>query len=237
MEAKVLIFTALAFLVSCSEIPVNQTLNPDKFYRRDMIVSVDGHVSEGAIVVPSKEKHLFKIEARGDLDLFTLQTCHREWTKERAWNVETRRRLFWKRKIEHKSKVDFEYKPTRLEKGYCPIQLGGFEKSKGRHSWAFIDFETPEAKLPAVVSCNGSEYNSRGVTVCQSKKGLKQLITFPVEVKVNPPAKCPLSKTEGKIFKYNIPKGRCVFAFKEKNGTRIHRLTTLDYEDILIRSL
>ena len=104
-----------------------------------------------------------------------------------------------------------------------------------------MDFETPEAKLPAVVSCNGSEYNSRGVTVCQSKKGLTQLITFPVEVEVDPPGNCPLRKTpgkiSGKIFKYKIPRGRCVFAFKEKAGERIHRLTTLGYEDILIRSL
>ena len=53
---KKLIFLGLALLVSCSEIPVKQTLNPDKFYRRDMIVSIDGHSAEGAIVVPAAKK-------------------------------------------------------------------------------------------------------------------------------------------------------------------------------------
>lgn len=239
MEKKIkkLILGSLIFLTGCSGVPITQSLNPDTFYRRDMLLEVDGAKSEGTIVVTPRDKHHFKIKAPGQLDLFTLETCHRDWTKERAWKVETKRRLFWKRKIEKKQEVEFTYIPTDLEKGYCPIKLGGYDKANGRHSWAFIDFYTPEATLEAVVQCNGEQLKSPGVSVCQSRKGLHQVISFPVVVKVNPSSGCSLGKTEGKTFKFNMARGRCVYAFGEKEGAkRVHRLTTLGYESILIRS-
>lgn len=233
----VVILYLISLLTGCSEIPVNQNLNPDTFYRRDMVLEVDGIKGDGTMVAPYKTEHSFKVVSAGDLDLFTLETCHRDWTKERAWKVVTKKRLFWKKKIEKKREVDFTYKPTELEKGYCPIKLGGYDKSNGRHSWAFIDFKTPGETLQADVQCNGDQYKSTGVSVCQSRKGLKQVITFPVVVQVKPAANCSLGKVEGKVFKFNIAGGRCVYAFMEKGGARrVHRLTTLGYESILIRS-
>jgi len=229
------LLVAIAHISSCSQIPIQQELKSDVFYKRDMIITINGQSFEGTTVVPKAKKYSYHVQSRGELNMFTFQTCHREWTKESAWNVvKVKRRLFWKKKIDVKNQVKFDYVPTALERSYCPVSLGGYEKSLGRHSWGFIDHKTDLEKLPGKVNCNGSEYKSSGVTVCQARNGLIQLISFNDNVKVYSMGSCSLGASEGKIFKYKMPKGRCVFLFQTKTGEK-HRLTTLGYEKILIR--
>lgn len=224
-------------LSSCSTSHIRQQLSINTHYKRDMILSVDGHEGEGVLVVPEKDIHKFHVQARGDLDLFTLTTCHRDWTKDRAWNVKTKSGLFgWNKKI-HENQVKFDLKLNELEKNdFCLIELGGYEKEKGRHSWAIIDVQTEETNLPAYVFCNGSEYQSKGVTVCQSRNGLNQGIKFEVDVLTDPDKECDLPNKRGKYFEFPIPKGKCVYLFIEVNPPhREHRLVTFGYESILIR--
>jgi len=200
-----------------------------------MILNIDGHEVEGVLVVPQKEVNEFHVEARGNLDLLTFTTCHREETAESAWNVSERRGWLFKRKIDKKREVKISYKATEIEKsGGCPVFIGGYEKKEGRHSWAFVDFETDEAKLPAKIFCNGSEYNAGGVSACQSKMGLIQAIKFAEDVSVMPDADCSIGLTSGNYFEFPIKKGQCVYAFISASG-KIHRLTTIGYEKILIR--
>jgi len=124
--AKVII---LLTLVSCVSAPVRQELNPDVIYKKDMILNIDGHEGEGVLVVPQKEVNEFHVEARGNLDLLTFTTCHREETAESAWNVSERRVWLFKRKIDKKREVKISYKATEIEKsGGCPVFIGGYEK-------------------------------------------------------------------------------------------------------------
>ena len=226
-------FFALLFLTSCS-VPVIDKLNPDVVYKRDMSVTVDGVTSEGVLVVPYKDSHKFHIVAQGDLDLFTFTTCHREEVAEDASNVSETRGLF-KRKIEKKREIKLDYKPTLIENtGACPVQLGGYEQKGGRHSWGFVDFESPSAKLQAKVYCNGQEIKANGVSVCQSRMGLLQAIEFEEEVYVAPTKECDFGIEKAKFFKFPIKKGQCVYAFMTKTF-EIHRLTTLGYELVPIR--
>lgn len=232
--ARLIIFFALLVLVSCNgeKMPVASS---EVFYKRDMILEVGGVKGEGALVVPLKNVIPFLVTARGDLDLFTFTTCHREETAEDAGNVTERTGWLFKRTITKKREVKLDFRPTLIEgAGGCPVMLGGYEQSKGRHSWGFVDFETPEATLPAILNCNGLVLSVNGVSVCQARMGLIQSIKFPVSVRVSPEASCDLGKTEGDSFEFPIPKGQCVFAFMAQDE-RIHRLTTLGYEQILIR--
>lgn len=206
-----------------------QKLEPSVFYKRDMSIQVNGYQGVGAIVVPKAAAYQMEIAAETQMDLFTLQSCHREFTQSVAapgW--------FAKRKA-----LKYEYRPvSELEtSGSCALQLGGYDKATGRHSWGFIDFESDAETLPALIRCNGSEYNSRGVSACQSRKGLWQSITFAVEVVTSPDRSCDVMMApDGKAFVYEMPKDVCVFAFMEKaKPNRIHRLTTLGYEDLVIR--
>ena len=224
---------AVTILSSCSQ-PVIQKLNPDVVYKKDMVITIDGKVGEGVVVVPSKELHDLHIIAQGDLDLFTFTTCHREEVAEDASNVTERKGIF-KKKIEKKREIKLQYKPNLIEKtGACPVQLGGYEEEKGRHSWGFIDFETSDAVLDATLFCNGQTINSNGVSVCQSRAGLIQAIEFKEEVFIAPTKGCEIGYEKGTFFKFPIRKGQCVYAFMNKK-MEIHRLTTLGYEIVPIR--
>lgn len=222
----ILLAALLCFQTACS---VPQKLDPGTVYKRDMRLRVNGQRGTGTLVVPRASKYEIEIEARGKLDLFTLTTCHREVAAEEAWD-----KGFFKSKKE----ISTSFIPAMgLEYGnYCPVHFGGYEKSKGRHSWAFLDFETPEATLPASIKCDGRVYQSRGVTVCQSRAGLEQEVIFPVPVRVLPDPACPMvSGLADQVFRFPIVRDHCVYAFKEKTGKRVHRLTTIGYEQILIR--
>ena len=67
--------------------------------------------------------------------------------------------------------------------------------------------------------------------MCQSKKGLIQLIEFEREMK--PRSNCPVMALEGnKKFRYEVGKGDCVFLFLGKD--RIHKLITYGYEEVIL---
>lgn len=216
-------------LAGCATGPL-QALSPTTFYKRDMIVTVAGITREGVIVVPRDTSYDFQVQARGTLDLFTMDTCHREQVIANAGQSG----LFGDKKL-----VEFSYAPVRgLEtSGSCPMRLGGYEKIQGRHSWAIIDFEDPATVLPANIKCNGEQYQSNGVTICQSKIGLIEEIIFPVEVFVSPTDACPMPlPADSKTFLFPMPAHECVYNFLEKTGAnRQHRLTTVGYESVLVR--
>jgi hypothetical protein len=226
----ILIFILALILGGCAA--SSQQLNPAVLYKRDMLVTVNGFQGDGVLVAPKADSYTMQIDAQGKLDLFTLTTCHREQTREKAGE---------KGWFKDKSRVALEFIPVPgIESGgfACPLELGGYEQVKGRHSWALIDFEDPGTDLPAKLKCNGSESNTRGVSICQSRQGLVQEITFSEPVLAAEKGVCAPMKAsaDGKRFQFEMPKGQCTFRFLTRSGAeRWHRLTTFGYEQILIR--
>jgi len=229
-----LLLLPMLFLMGCATIP-NQQLDPGTFYKRDMQITVNGVTREGVLVAPRKSSYAFDVVAKGDLDLFTFETCHREEEQEDAGT----RGIFGI--ITNKRETKGTYVPAApIETtGSCVVRLGGYERTQGRHSWAMIDFEDTDATLPAQVLCNGENYHSNGVTVCQSKQGLIEQIAFPVETVVKGSDACPMPQApDGKTYQFKMPPRECVYAFTEVaplGKQRRHRLTTLGYSAILIR--
>lgn len=216
-------------LSSCASQGIQQ-LNPEIFYKRDMTLNVNGIKGEGTLVIPRYQYYNFDVIAHGDLDLFTLDTCHREIAVSDAGD----HGIFGnKRHVNFNLALD-----EGIETGSsCPVRMGGYEKIKGRHSWALVDFEDEEDTLPAEIKCNGVDYSSNGVTVCQSKEYLLQQIIFEVPVVVSPTAACPMPDApDKKTFTFPIAPKECVYAFTEiAQPHRTHRLTTLGYAAILLR--
>ncbi len=95
-----------------------------------------------------------------------------------------------------------------------------------------IELEDPGYQLDATLDCTGVTLNNKGVSICQSKAGLIQHISFAEEVKTAFDSKCQMATSDNKTFEYVMAKGQCYFVFK---GAQVHRLTTLGYEKILIR--
>lgn len=213
-------------LFSCQSIQPN--VDPDKVYRRDMALKVNGRSAEGVVVIPRAPSYSFEIEARGKLDLFTLQSCSRELIIDAPKSDG----IFGK-----KTKIAFTIQPDDMENGpACPFELAGYSKETGKHSWALVDFETPTEKLPAKLNCNGAKYASGGVSACQSRAGLIQRIEFAEDVLASPDKDCEIPLTNKRVFEFPLRAGYCVYAFvAAKDMSKVHRLTTIGYEDIILR--
>lgn len=230
MPRLTLVGLLIAVLPACSSAPLD-TPSKDKNYKRDMRISADGkNWSEGALVVTIKDKFEFQFESKGKLDLFTFTSCHREFTKESAWDSGV---------FPNKKKASYTYVPVpsiETDKR-CIVDLGGYDIN-GRHSWGVIAFEDGKG-LPAEVGCNGHQYHSFGTTICQSHEGLDQTINFPEKVIYSPESNCDptITPVDGTFrnYKYTIPKGRCAVLFRGIETKKQHYLITLGYEQILIR--
>ena len=213
----------LAILLSgCSS--TQQKLDPLIYYKRDMEVRVNGFESIGTLVVPKDDEYKIRAKFRGKGDLVTLKTCHREVEVEKVGWRET-----------------FNFIPNKgiEDDGSCFLEIAAFEHKKGRHSWSLIDFETDLYKLPAQVKCNGSTYNSRGVTICQSKEKLVQEIVFPEDVELSEKAKCfdRIEKPVGRRWLFHTPNRECTFIVRGKDSGRLHKVLLIGYEKIIIREL
>lgn len=267
---KIINLLLLVFLVvGCSNLPtvkdINDVFKADVSYKRDMIMTIDGKVYEGVAVIPFRPtgQYDFQVEARGDLNLFTMTTCAKHMSKESAWNVTTKVPGFlgWgERKITDKRKVTFQYSQNDLERRqeYCPMYLEGLDKFKGRHSQAFVDVIDPNHTLTGWMNCNDMTKDYPGVSACGHKMGKLIAMTFEQKVKVfnifdpkNPD--CPkahvlgtkedpitkLFKEEdfiGKQFEWRVGNNECEYIFDEYAPPfRKHRLTTVGHEEVAIR--
>lgn len=231
MEKIIAILMGLLILNSCA-LPGND-VDIKTLYKRDLVMEINGRVFHGTAAPIRSDKYKIHIYAKGDLDLFTFETCHREESTESAWNVVKRQGLF-KRKVKKKRELEFTYSPTELERTQCSVLLGGYEAKKGRHSWAFIDFQDKKLPLYGTSVCNGKSILNPTVSVCQAKTGLIQLMKFSEPVTGDCEDGCGLTKSTGKDFYIDTARGHCACMFKSKDG-RSHRLTTIGYDRILMR--
>lgn len=216
-------------LVGCD---IAHQAKPDVFYKRDAVIKYGGRDYLGVAVLPKSAKYDFEFSFAGNLDLFTLRTCHREITQEEFEGGGLLDRK--------KNRAELVYEPQPgIEAGtYCPVEVGGFDAEKGRHGWGFIDFEGDNEKLSGLVKCNGKRQVYNGVSVCQSLAGLVQEIIFPVAVRFSPSECISPETTDNKTFRIYAPTGRCVYAFREISGEkRFHRFTSIGYESILVRKI
>lgn len=216
----------MALLFSCASGP-GQKLDPQVYYKRTMHLKVNKVERRGVLVVPKASKYKIKAWFPGKGDLVTMKTCHREIEAEKLGTRETF--------------DDFIPSLEMEDDGLCYLEIAAFEHKRGRHSFGIIDFENPKFNLPARVKCSGETYESRGTTICQSREGLTQKITFSEPVYLSPKAKCydkiaNSFSVDKKVLSYKSPNRECTFILQGSSG-RLHKLMTIGYEDILIREL
>lgn len=217
----------LFLFAGCASVP--ETLSTDKFYKRDLKITVNGKTADGVLVADSKSQYEIAIEAPGDLDLLTISTCHREITSEDAGGG-----WWWSG---NKGKIKYWPMAKVEEEGGCPLRISALEKDNGQNSWAFIDFKDSKMEMIPQVLCNGQSIVEKGVAVCQAHEGLIQEINFPEPTKFSDKAACDFQfqTTDEKHYKFTQPAKECVVLFKGKDSGQMFRLVTLGYEAILIR--
>jgi hypothetical protein len=239
--AKTALPLLLALLSGCAGLP--QKLDPSLQYRNDMPFCVEGYgCFEGATVLPRLPSYKFELAPKGDarVDFFVVTTCNRNKTFEPGdagftWDVLG---LFGKKK----SGLRYIYVPLpdREDDGDCPLIFHTYEKERGRHAWAYIQFENPKYELPATLYCDGDKVNFKGVGVCQAKAGLRQWFEFPEPVMIQPgrPEKggeCAVpAKDATGTYQLTVTKEECRYGIHGQSGRR-HLLTTIGYSGELIR--
>jgi len=233
------LIVALLF-VSCGTTP--QILDTAVFYRRDLPITVvyettvsnpeaiplgGGTTFQGNGVLNRASRYTFIVSPKGGakMDLLTITTCHREFSGEKLTPG-----------FFGKNQYKYEYIPVVgvEDVPQCLIRMNVLDAKSGKHAWALFDVQDDETTLPARVTCNGEVSRSEGVSICQSRKGLLQRLVFDEEVDFVP-SNCFIDTPKGRVLELKIPLGECVFAFRGKDSGRLHRLTTVGYEGLLIR--
>lgn len=224
------VFVILSFMALTGCSLVNQKLDPEKFYRRDIKLEINGEKFDGVAVPKRADEYEIKIKAKGKIDMLTIRSCHREEHFEEPSSG-------W---FSSGKSFKYTFRPIKgIEDGRgCLLDIGAYEKEKGRHSWATIDFETETENLPAIVMCNGEKWNTDpgSVSICQARTGTIQKIIFDHRVKISPDEeRCKVFKTKDEMtYEYLMPLGECVVYFADKYQN-VHRHVSVGYDEILVR--
>lgn len=189
----------------------------DKIYRKEVEINVDGSKAKGVYVAPRRTLYKVRFELPDKPNVVKITTCHRDETFRDVGK-----------------KLEYEYKPVIgiEDSGSCLFEMGAFDDT-GANLWGMIDFEDTET-LPAIVHCNGELIKANGASICQSKAGLIQAVSFSVHVEVFQKDNCPKMESEDKMtYVYSMARNKCIYLFFD--GTDQHRHTTFGYDEVLIK--
>jgi len=191
------------------------------------MIEINGKIFEGVTVVPNNFRYDMILRPKGNLDLVLLRTCHREFSGEKISSG-------------FLSSKEFKYSYAPIhgieDVGTCPMRIDVYESGKGQHSWAFLDFESPELKVKGKLLCNGEIRDFNGVAVCQGKTGTIQRVQIsePIRFAPNSPLCDTPHRTQDGSWQFKLSRGECLYHFDTRDG-RLGRLTAIGYEGVLVR--
>jgi hypothetical protein len=212
---KIVICFVFCLLSACSSI--NQSLNSDTVYKKDVRFWVGKKRIVGMGVVPRADVHEIFIQYdEGKIDLLSVTSCHRN---DQITN--------------EGSKAYYVYKPAPIERDSgCPLDIGIYDK-KGRHGWGYLLFERTENLLPVFLQCNGETTTAIGVSVCQAQIGSVQRLSFDRDVKVAASEGCDVHQI-ARTFDYEVSKEFCYYSFIDDAGNVLDH-TSFGYETFIYR--
>lgn len=211
------------FLFGCVSTAQITTEVPLYKYRADMRITIDGVTSTGMAIGEIGTKDI-AIVSQAPLDLLRITTCHRDFTIQKVdqgWFGGSGK------------SYTYHYEPSDEERdGTCPLYIEAYSKDLVT-DWGFVVFRNNE-NLTAIVECNGSTASYRGVSVCQVKAGLNQVVRFNQVVKFAAEKSCHVETKDNKEFVIKGDMGFCRMEFSPE-GVIFHRFIMLGYDKVLIR--
>lgn len=204
----------LLFLIGCQ----TTKPDPDKLYRKDMSLTVNGISGRGVLVAPASGfDYVIEGYLKTVANYLEIDTCHRYDLLEEQGE-------------------EFVYGYHQDEaiegSGLCYLKIAGLNNA-GYHSWGLVEFINDEESLQAEISCNGAFNQTTGVSVCQSRVGKTQGIGFAERVRVRSTCGQTVKTTDQKNFTYDIPRGLCSFLFTSLEGK--HRHTSFGFDEVLLK--
>lgn len=233
-----LIFTITNCVSSMSRTELSTDIN----YQRDLEFEVESWDSKKKDWVARQKfvgvgvysitasKYRVKVFAIGKTDMLVMTTCHRE-LKTASPDMDGS----WF----NKKGAVFIYEPQpefEINRA-CPLDIGVYEKKKGRHGWAMLVLPSERENLHATWTCNGERLIYGGTSVCQAKAGLVQSIKFdrPV-VQTKVPGCILVEPKDGMNWVFPMPEGDCaIFFFDKMDERNVHQAILFGYGSIPIR--
>lgn len=209
-------------LLGCQSIQQPTEKGPLYTHRASMQITIGNRTFDGMAVSTLVPMDI-SIVSQAALDLLRITTCHRDFTVEKVDKG-------WFGGSGHK--YVFKYIPTDTEKAsVCPMYIQAISKDLVT-DWGYIAFLTDE-KLGAQMDCNGAGARFDGVSVCQTKAGLDQVIRFDRPVIFAADPACQITQRTPKEYVVRGSQGFCYAEFTDK--TVWHRLILLGYDSVLVR--
>lgn len=206
------------FFASCAGVGVTSGPSTSVIYEADLFGSVDGIPFQGVFVGQSQPSHTFVIQSKTDVNVMTIQSCHR------YLHFEDVIKTGWFR-ANRGFQTSFDAAPEIETTGYCVIRLAAYSKQVGAgEAYGIGIFKNEKFDLPAINICNGAEGQTSGSSVCQTMAGLVERLKFPGQVvTARPlpdgsgliPQMCKGKLIDATTFEYEMPQGECIIAFGE----------------------
>ena len=131
----------------------------------------------------------------------------------------------------------YQYSPTPDEaKGPCPLYAEAISRDS-HTSWFFLGLKSTE-DLRSHVWCNGEGWTYSGMSVCQSKAGLIQSISFTAPIDAfKAEDTCHMNTKDKQTFTVEPDQGFCRVTFAQKDGPIVHwhRAIFIGYKGSLLR--
>ena len=168
----------LLLLIGCKTPPDSK-----KLYKKNMLLEVNGVQAVGVLVAERGSVFTIKADFKKKINRIKVDTCHRNYDNNdigKEWSY-------------------FYKKNEGIEdKGMCKMKITALNNF-GVNAWGLIEFKNEsDHNLEAVLKCNGAKTKVSGVSICQSKAGLRQSITskrIPIQIlKMSVASLSPMTK-------------------------------------------
>lgn len=127
--------------------------------------------------------------------------------------------------------MTYHYVPTAKElEPDCPVFFQAYNDHVQK-AWGMVGNNTDEG-LRGHVDCNGQGVDYSGLTMCQTKAGLEQQLTFKVPVEFEATELCSIKSKDSKTFDIRSGVGICKAVFSD--GEHSHSLLLLGYDMVIV---
>lgn len=195
-------------------------------YRAEMFFAIGTRSYRGLALAPPAASTTVTLTSPIPLDRLEISSCGRHEVYR-----EVDKRSGWFGKTSSGYEMAYTYKPTEQEAtGMCPLMFQAFSK-EAQKAWGMLFFKSDQG-LSSVMYCNGVKWEFSGLSVCQTKAGLEQMLKFEVPVKYEASPECSIATTDNKTFMVRSRNEFCKASFSD--GHLFQDMVLLGYKQVVI---
>lgn len=216
-------------------------------YRPDLRIQVDNRVFDGVGVTAISDQTTVTIWSAVSIDRVEISSCARHdvcqikggvlaCDQRTSGNPNGRFEVDtgWFGSVG--KQMQYYFRPDRKERDdSCANLMIAIYDKNSLAAWGFLDFRTnPTSNFPAKFTCNATDWDFAGVSVCTAKAGTIQQILFAAPVDdYRTEDSCHIKKISPQEFEFQPAVGWCRSSFMQNK--KFHDVIINGYDEVLIR--